>query len=212
MAFKVDPSPAQKFQPLIEWERLPERGAPRIWGGVALMEEQVPKRGILKSKHKRLPDVFPFKGGLVVCDAFREIVEDLEPTVHQFFPFSVISKRGQPVPGNTPYYVLNVTRKLDAILVSRSNVTWMDVDQRLAAGEKFLIPGRGPLQLVMSRPKIAGNHAWRGDRVFGTDLYFSDGLVSAIEDAGLSKLKFTRIDESDETWREEGNVFPAQAG
>ena len=126
MAYKVDASPAQRFQPIVEFESLPDSGGPGLWHARSRTPEAVPRRGVLKSGHKKLPDLFRCVGTLAVNETFRDLVESIEPSVHQIFPFEFVSKKGAPIPGKGPYYLLNVMQKFDSVLVSKSNIIWSD--------------------------------------------------------------------------------------
>ena len=200
MAYQAEGSSSAQYCPIVDWELAPGHYAPSLWRGRAVDATAVPHRGVLKSKHKKLPDVFGFKGSFMVCGDFRRIIEDFEPGVHQFFPVEVIKKNRQPVPGNGRYYAFNVMQKFDSLLTARSNVQWIDVDAEKFPGVMALHPGRGPLQIVLSRPQIAGRHVWRGDRLLGGAIYFSDQLVDALQAAKLKQLRYTYVREVDEIW------------
>ena len=99
--------------------------------------------------------------------------------------------------------MLNVTQKLDAVLVSKSKVVWKSSD---FAPEKTCPAPDRPLQLVMSRPRIAGHHIWRANTFSRQSLYISNALFDEIESARLKKLMYTHIEESDDIWYAEENV------
>ena len=144
-----------------------------------------------------------------MCRSFRNLVERFEPDVHQFFEFEVVDKKGRLVPGDHPYYFLNVMQKFDAILADKSEVDWEILDEELAPGVKVLRKC-APQKLVMSGPKISGRHLWRADQIFRMDLYFSDQFVAAIKEENFRGLMFHFIEEIDEEWVPEGNLYPAE--
>ncbi|MBO6868599.1 MAG: hypothetical protein JJ877_16280, partial [Thalassococcus sp.] len=60
--------------------------------GRPMMAEGMPTKVVRKGvglKIKPLVDAEAFYGQLLVSDAFKEIVEELEPGVHQFFPMEL---------------------------------------------------------------------------------------------------------------------------
>lgn len=206
MAYRVQGSFSQLFSPIFEWQYPLAPLIPPL--------DDKPERAILQSRHKKLPDLFLCRGMETVCETFRQIVEELEPGVHQFLPIEFVTKKGAPVPGNGPYYLFRVMQSFDAILVEKSNLVWVNRYDtfkpgalvRMVPGAEGLRFGPGPVQLVMSRPQIAGRHAWRSKQVQIGDLYFSDDLVDAVRAAKLKKFEFTHVEECDEAWHPEGNV------
>jgi hypothetical protein len=41
----------------------------------------------ISDNHKKVPDVFPMPGCNAVNQRFKDLVEEFEPGVHQFFPY-----------------------------------------------------------------------------------------------------------------------------
>ncbi len=130
MAYLVDVSYSASHFPMIDFESLPLGHHPGLIHGRACPAEDVPARGILTSRHKRLPDLFTTQGIPTVCQEFHDIIEDLEPSVHQFFPFEIVRKNGRPVEGRGPFYLLNILNKFDSIVVAKSNVSWMQSETK----------------------------------------------------------------------------------
>ncbi len=215
MAYLVEESSSQLFSPFFKWAGDPRPYDPYLSDACALSPDDVPKQAILQSRHKKLLDLFLCNSYPTVCEIFRKMVEELEPGVHQFFPIEFVTKKGAPVPGNGPYYLFRVMQSFDAILVAKSNLVWVNRYDKFVPGKTPLVQapvslrfGPGALQLVMSRPQIAGRHAWRTNQVIMDDLYFSDDLVDAVRAAKLKKFEFTHVEECDEAWQPEGNITP----
>lgn len=185
-------------------------GAPPLLNqGFPIDPSKVATKGYLNSRHKRLPDLFNANGSIAVCQAFKASVEELEPGVHQFFPIAFFDKKGETVPGNGPYFLLNILHKFDAVFVEKSNVKWIDVDPKNYPGLKSLHRAKGPWQLVMSRPQIAGRHLWLPIKMLSSERYCSDQVIEAVEMKKLKGFRYAHIEEIDEEWTPEGNVTPA---
>ncbi len=116
-------------------------------------------------------------GGLILCSqAFKDIVEALEPEVHDFVPvtFYYLKK-------DHPYYVLR-SQILEAIDVEASDVRW----GKSAEGIEFW--NKRPLVPVVIRPElIIGKHLWQQRVQFGlVPIDFISGELRAeIERQGL---------------------------
>ncbi len=207
MAYQFDTRYEPIYAPMITLERPAMEGAPPLLNqGFPVDPSEVATKGYLDSRHKRLPDLFNANGFLTVCDAFKRVVDELEPNVHQFFPITFFDKKGEVVPGNGPYFLLNVLHKFDAVFADRSSVEWIDLDPRNYPGVKTLHRGLGPWKLVMSRPQIAGRHLWLPIKMLSTERYCSNQIIEAVEKKKLKGFRHTPVEEIDEEWVPEGNV------
>ena len=119
--------------------------------------------------------VFSFGGGFAICQALKDIIEDLEPGVHQFFPMTITGLQSEADIGR--YYLLHVTQKLDAIIYDK---TAFAIKERfgLEAAKKagfMLVPDRGPkYPCTLKKDVIAGKHLWRG--TVGDKCLYRDGF------------------------------------
>ncbi len=115
--------------------------------------------------------------GLMLCSqAFKDIVEALEPDVHDFVPvtFYYLKK-------DHPYYVLR-PQIHEAVDVEASDVRWGESAEGVAFWNKR------PLVPVVLKPElIAGKHLWQQRVQFGLfRLKFISGeLCAEIERQGL---------------------------
>ena len=149
----------------------------------------VPTRVEERSKFKTFPDFLHVTNNWIVSEAFKDMVESLEPGVHQFFPVEVIRKSGEPV--EKTYFFFNILRMLDPIIVERSDVQW----QTLTSGLKVLLPtGK---KRVLRRSVIAGCHVWR-DAHMREHVYLSDELVELMQKAKLKKLDLYPVEVAED--------------
>ncbi|WP_068319009.1 imm11 family protein [Polycladidibacter hongkongensis] len=81
--------------------------------------ENVP-RTARRTKKKRIPDVFQTAGRCVASQRFKDLLEEFEPGVHQFFPLTLIDHDGSKV--QPDYYIFNCTVAVDSILLKESGL------------------------------------------------------------------------------------------
>ncbi|WP_374310710.1 imm11 family protein [Dongia sp.] len=141
------------------------------------------------SNHKVLPDFFRV-GTMPVCsDAFRVIVEKLEPNIHQFFPIEFDG--GERGINDPKYFVFNVLSALDAILVERSAVFQREWEALSGTGKMTRysrVEISSPAGLVVKKEEIKEHHMWRTANVLPRLLFFSDELMTQVAAAKLKKL------------------------
>ncbi len=81
--------------------------------------EYMPKIIVMDRPRKSWPDVFTTNNGLhVISDRGREMLETLDPGVHQFFPLTLQTKRGLEIEG--PWFAMTVHVKQDSIVMEKS--------------------------------------------------------------------------------------------
>jgi hypothetical protein len=72
--------------------------------------------GATEKSRKRIPAVIGRADVYYVSETFRQLVEDMEPGQHQFFPYALRNgKRGQLT--DEPYYIFNITHRVQALSV-----------------------------------------------------------------------------------------------
>lgn len=137
----------------------------------------------------------------IVSDRFVDIVERLEPGVHEFLPIAqAVDDKGHPLARR--FFLLNVLTRLAAIDVERSTVERKDMSFEFE-GKRFesimLAESPGPINtrgFVARKKVIAGNHLWRGNKDGLMGRYFcSSRLHDEMQAAGLSQFWFVPMDE-----------------
>lgn len=176
-----------------EWEPKPahylskdqNRGSPR-----AIQPSEVPKHAVFTSKRKQLPDVVVVEAWPLISGRLQQKIESLEPNRHQFFPVEISRANGKEIlgpdgqlhrPAEQPYFLFNITDRVDAIDVDRSDIDdgWTIMSPRP--------PFTTPLVLTSDHKKIAfrpellaGRHVWEGIQQQLGKCYISDELGSWI--------------------------------
>ncbi|WP_247076746.1 DUF1629 domain-containing protein [Pseudohalocynthiibacter sp. F2068] len=91
------------------------------YGKRTLTSDEVPREVVLHKKRKSMPDCFLTTGSLaLVTSKVREILEQFDPGLHQFFPIDVRFKSSTQPEGE--YFAMNVTRMQDSIVDDVSSV------------------------------------------------------------------------------------------
>lgn len=123
-----------------------------------------------------------YGGSLLVSAAFRDLVEELEPGVHQFFPMTI--EQSGRVLGT--HYLFVVCNRLDTIDREKSVPP-------PPPGRPYRPLRDGTDRLVFSAAAIGNHHAWIDKFVRGTCI--SNTLFGRIRDAGLRGLRYTEYAE-----------------
>ena len=177
-----------------------------ILRGEHYKQDDFPNELQILTKHKTLPCFIRVTGDvLVVCQGFRDAVEDLEPGVHRFFPVVLRMRSGEPA--ERRYFILNIHQQFDAILLRHSDWDW-----RWSGGKKMypneerkFLPPMGT-RLGLSRPAIAGRHLWHSMHMALFFSFVSDELYERMQACRPLGLDIHYCEEYDEPWVMEENV------
>jgi hypothetical protein len=159
-------------------------------GRPIIVDQNIPtklRRGGPNIKRAKLLDVNRYSGSLdLVNQTFKDIVEEFEPGVHQFFPMDYFDAKGEEKIGEG--YLMIICQRLDTLhdtlcipprndrgFVDRRNPAYADRDESLD-------------RVVFSKEKIKGHHMWH-DKFHGRSNLFSNALAERLIAANLSGLK-----------------------
>jgi hypothetical protein len=128
---------------------------------------------------------------LAVDAALKEIIETLEPGVHQFWPLRITLPNGKEFPG--PYYGMVIRRFIDSFVPEQS----ITANPPSPGSESFFT--KGPTKkdygnLTVSKRVVGGAHLWRERRLLMPSVFFSDELQAEITRQGL-RVKHHRLKE-----------------
>jgi hypothetical protein len=124
-----------------------------------------------------------------VSQEVNDIVERLEPGVHQFLPVTLRNgKRGQTL--EMPYYHMIVLTKIEAIDVDRSeSLTYGRLGKRPpAASVGFSFNPH----VAIDAAAVQGHHLWR-DPWMTMRFFMSDALFDALAKAKLKGFTSTKL-------------------
>ena len=163
----------------------------RTGAPIDLSAVSLPPGGYSEKKRKRMPDFIIRWEIIVVSDLFREVLERLEPGVHQFVPFELRNgKRGEPT--EAPYYILNIAQTANSIDWVKSNLGVTRNPDGTIFCINFPAFRSAESQYFMRQEGHGGMHVWR-------ETYDSIGIYASDEFLDLcKKLKIRGVDVLDE--------------
>ena len=165
------------------WDRTHfRRGEPWTGGPIHIREQ-------LFRPYRRLPHLLAANGPWFISETLRQLIEEREPDVHQFFRIDLETTDGSPWP--TQYYLFNVCQHLAAALLDRSQLVW----RTNTSGQRYAGSPAYDDRLIVNTNVIAGKHVWKDKHFFGLT-FFSDNLKRACDRAEIDALEYIRVQES----------------
>ena len=129
---------------------------------------------------------------LAVSKPLKNVIEKMEPGVHQFWPMAIVQPDSTEYP--TPYYGMVVQTHLDAFRAEQSDKeSWHERSGRYRVET---VGGGLPKRMggiAMSAQVIGGAHLWREKTLLEPILCLSDTLMAEISNAGLVVPKAYKI-------------------
>jgi len=166
--------------------------------------ESMPTRIVVKpGDGGYLPDFgfAPWGGWKLVSQAFVNIVERLEPGVHEFLPIAeTLDKQGRLV--DKRFFLMNILQQFNAVDAEQSSVKINEHHHSSVTNGKKLeftyqtMQLVEPRRLVLKRALVARHHLWHGTTRDIYHVFFSDALHHAVHAANLSPLKYFHAEES----------------
>ncbi|UWQ20643.1 imm11 family protein [Jannaschia sp. W003] len=155
--------------------------------------DDVPEYFVLKRARTDLPDMFWGSAQLIiVSERYRDIIEDLDPGVHQMWPMEIRRRRAGPVPGK--WFGLNVRARAKTIVKERSSV-------QVSRGgtQVFGIVTRSmtfidhmKFNLAVDETIEVGHNLWWDNTLDEAALFCSDAFHDAVVEAGLKSIPFKK--------------------
>jgi hypothetical protein len=141
-----------------------------------------------RTRKGKVPAVLGWSvGPFVVNQRVRDILEELEPGVHSFYPIAVKAKDGEQIEGRSalPYFIILHPPALDCVDPDRTTfgTSGIGLDAMMRAPHL----GTGPDKTITLKGSvIAGHHFWRGAEPLQHYFFGSDELKKRLE---AEKLK-----------------------
>jgi hypothetical protein len=149
-----------------------------------------------------LPDFgfAPWGGWKLVSLAFVNIVERLEPHVHEFLPIAeTVDHQGCLV--GKQFFLMNILEQFNAVDTEQSSVKINEhhhssvIDGRKLEFSYHTMQLVEPRRLALKRTLVTGHHLWHGTTQDIYHVFFSDTLHDAVRASGLSPLRYNRVEE-----------------
>jgi hypothetical protein len=132
-------------------------------------------------------------GILAVDEILKEIIERLEPGMHQFFPIEIKMPKGTVFPKK--YYTLVIGQYCDSFSPGQSDRESYISYPNYPGFYNLEESKKGVSGLALSKIHMAGSHLWR-ERAFRENLTcFSDELISEISRSELRIPKHYKMKE-----------------
>lgn len=135
-------------------------------------------------------DIDTFDGLTFVSPRAKDLIERLEPGIHQFEPVEYVRSDGTHI---ADMFVLFVCQRLDTMDREHTNMIlsphyWRPAKDVARRKPELVPPGTdldAPARMVFNAPQIGHAHLWRDKHIMPT-IYASDTLVEAIKADGLT--------------------------
>lgn len=160
----------------------------RIFDGVldrAIDYEKAPKYVIIEKSRPELPDMFWGSSSLVIVSGgYHDIIERLDPGLHQMWPIEMRRKRKESYAGR--WYGLNIRPRAVSIQVEGSDTsiakgsTFLGTPDRIKLNNSFKVSVRSNL--------LPEANLWWDDGIDQPIILCSDALRDAVIEAGLKSI------------------------
>jgi hypothetical protein len=154
--------------------------------GLPITSHNVPTT-LVWSNRQPIPDFEGPQGFICVSPRMKEIIEQFEPGVHQFFPLKVVNRAGEEIAQRWLWVVCN---RIDS--VDREHTNWFFLHgsrwtpSYLQNGEVIAVENP---KLTFSKSKSEGYHFWRDKHLMSSyGIFCSDDAAQALQGANLSAL------------------------
>ncbi|WP_306047745.1 imm11 family protein [Nioella sp. MMSF_3534] len=197
---------AQKPHP--DWSRYLDVSIVLGEGTRSLSADEMPRQFFIDEKPRALPDMFMGSSGKwVVSDPARQIIEDLDPGLHQFFSINVQFPDGSSPLGE--WFAMNITTVRKTMIDAESAIKHLPpakLPKKLPDGTITTYWSTGTSLIDFNAKRITvgpdaddGANLWREKGHQRDLILFSDKLHDALQEAGLTTAKTFRARLSTES-------------
>lgn len=162
-------------------------------GGVAppLDLDKVPQYLVLQQSRPQLPDMFWGENGLlVVSGAYHDLIEALDPGVHQLWPMEIRRKRKGAFEGR--WYGLNVRVHAEAQIEAESVVHVQPPSELTGLGRRVQLDDM-KWKSCLDQSRIPDAHLWWDVTFIFPILMCSDAFHAAVAEAELKSIPMKKV-------------------
>ena len=193
MAYMIDTELLPRYEVRVECSK----EAPRLnlWSGESINPSLIDFHFIRQSDKGEIAALPMNLGGLATCSGgFRDLAEDFEPGIHQFFPIDIRWPDGTST--SECLYVMNVLRCFDAIDFDNSpdvSIEYSKSGRRYAALRTVVNP-----RMAVKKQIVTDYHLWRGKQFFGNrnSIFVSNDFYQEIKNRKLCGIQGYRLEET----------------
>jgi hypothetical protein len=161
-----------------------------------LAEHELPRKFVASERPKALGSLIQLAWVRAVDQKLKDIIERLEPGVHQFWPLQIVMPNGDEYP--VQYYGMMVLRHLGSFRPDQSDPNCF-LGEEVAPGIRFYssygVSKKINAGLAMSKAVFGNSHIWRERELTNPTLLLSEVLVTEIKEAGLKIPKHFPLKE-----------------
>ncbi len=160
--------------------------------GYRVNSDKMPKVMLWPGGNNALPEVI-MHNCLAVSPRFRDLVEQFEPGVHQFFPVDIYKDlNNDPV---ATYYWINVCNRIDSINIEKTTY----IRKKDYTGKEFWsrIGAPADAKIVFSKEKTKNFHLWVDPNILQfRHFYVSNAFANAAGAANFLGLALSEREEA----------------
>lgn len=161
----------------------------RYEGGRRLKSEPFPRLLIKEGPKRVIADFEQTMGYILVSEAFREVLESCEPSVHQFEPVSVQWQDGSLAAN---MYILVICNALDSVSEEHTDGYRDLIKYEIYGNQELLGTWKGPNGRRLKKPvfnlSVINSHCLWRDEFYTAGPFCSDVFKEAYEEAGLKGM------------------------
>jgi len=152
--------------------------------GVPVDMSHLPTKVVWGGAKRKLTDIQRTRSRFLVRDNFRQVVERLEPGLHQFQPVELVWEDGSHA---ADFFWFNPCARVDGM--DRDHTTF-ELSEKSGLWKRT---NNG--RFVASLAKVAGHHVWIDPRISAFSYPFvSEAFRSAMADAGVTGIGYHEIE------------------
>ncbi len=159
----------------------------------AVMPQESPPGYQTEKSYTKLSSMIKIANRMVVVDeSLKGIIEQVEPGIHQFFPFKITMPRGKEYPVH--YYILVIRQFIEAYIPTQNTL----IRRLRPSDSRFYAKSDTKKiynQFQLSKKAIGSAHLWRDTRMRSPNIFISDTLQAAIAEAGLKIFRHHQVNE-----------------
>jgi hypothetical protein len=146
-----------------------------------------------------IADYTSYNGFLCVADKFKNVVESVEPGVHQFIPFEAVGADKNHIAN---LWIMVLCNRLDGVdrehttMILNRGVIWCPVRDMVRRGEE-LPAGVDPnvsARLVLNLSQIGNHHIWFDKHHADSHPLASDEIVAALRATGVTGVSYEEVE------------------
>lgn len=159
-------------------------GLPYLHDGWRFPAFDAPLRDQLKRREDSVVDIISTSfGTYALSQRVIDIIESIEPGIHQFIPYEMLNPDGSVHPAKR--WLLNICTRAEVINVERSNVVWMDFGGGRRKFGDITAGGRQP-HIIMNAGEASRRAMWCEWRYHSGTVYIvSDRFWDAMQAEGI---------------------------